>query len=144
MKWLKRILRPSKQQEKALAPLIRRAVLEVERRLVAAGGDSGPKELNHFADGLYAREIHLKAGTVFASKIHKYTHFLFVLSGRCQVVDEHYGAQEIVGPAMIKTLPLTKRAVRVLEDSVWITVHATDETDVDEIEKQIIAPDFGD
>jgi len=103
-----------------------------------------PPHVNHFADGMYARELFMPAGMIISSKIHITNHFCFVLKGKAQVVDEHKGGQVIEAPCMIKTLAGTKRVLKILEDSLWITVHATEETDVDEIEKQIIATDFPD
>jgi hypothetical protein len=94
---------------------------------------------DHFADGLYARELFMPAGLIITSKIHKTNHFAFVLKGKAAVLDENSGIQIIEAPCMIKTLAGTKRALHVLEDSLWVTVHATEETDVDKIEKQIIS-----
>jgi hypothetical protein len=99
-------------------------------------------EVNHFADGMYARELFMAKGTIFTSKIHKTNHFLFVLKGVAQVIDEKNGEQLMRAPAFLKTEAGTKRVIRILEDSVWITVHATDKTDVDEIEKDIISEDY--
>jgi len=39
----------------------------------------------------------------------------------------------------LSLLPGTKRIAEALEDCVWITVHGTDETDVELIEKTFIA-----
>lgn len=98
--------------------------------------------VDHFADGLYARELFMPAGIVVTSKIHKTNHFCFVLRGAAEVIDENSGYEVIEAPCMIRTKAGTKRILRILEDSLWITVHATMETDVDEIEKQIIATDY--
>lgn len=98
-----------------------------------------PPQVDHFADGMYARELHMPAGMLITSKIHKTNHFCFVLKGVAQVVDENSGGELIVAPCMITTKAGTKRLLRILEDSVWVTVHATEKTDVSEIEKDIIS-----
>lgn len=98
---------------------------------------------HHFANGMYARELFMPAGSVVTSKIHKTEHFALIVSGRVTVVQED-GTREIQAPYLTITKPGTKRALYVHEDTVWITFHPTDKTNVDEIEKDIIAEDFND
>jgi hypothetical protein len=40
------------------------------------------------------------------------------------------------------TMPGTKRALRIHEDTIWTTFHATELTDVAEIERTILAESF--
>lgn len=94
-----------------------------------------------FVDGAYIREIFMPAGVVLTSKIHKICHPFFVLTGRVSVVTEE-GLIEIVAPYHGITPAGTKRALHVHEDCIWITVHVTNKTNVDEIEEEIIAKDF--
>ena len=44
------------------------------------------------------------------------------------------------GPFSGITLAGTQRIIYVHEDTVWITVHVTDETNLGKIEKEIITP----
>lgn len=101
-----------------------------------------PAPIHHYADGMYGRELHLPAGMVIATKIHLTNHFLFVMQGRAQVIDENHGAEEIVAPCMIQTKRGTKRIWRVLEDLVIITTHATNKRNVADIEADIIAGEY--
>jgi hypothetical protein len=97
-----------------------------------------------FAPGTYAREIFLPAETFIVGKIHKHAHLNVVVRGRCTVVTE-FGRREIDatrGPVTFTSDAGTKRALFVHEDTVWITVHRTDSTDLAEIEREIIAPDY--
>lgn len=94
-----------------------------------------------FGDGLYVREIFMPAGTIIVSKIHKRTHPYFVLKGKAFVATET-GVVKIEAPYQGMTLAGTKRALSIIEDMVWITVHATKETELEKIEKEIIATDF--
>jgi hypothetical protein len=97
-----------------------------------------------FAPGTYAREIFLPAETFIVGKIHKHAHLNIVVRGRCTVVTE-FGRCEIDatrGPVTFTSDAGTKRALFVHEDTVWITVHRTDSTDLAEIEREIIAPDY--
>ncbi len=94
-----------------------------------------------FVDGAYVREIFMPKGLLITSKIHKVLHPYFVMKGKCAVVTED-SIEKIEAPHYGVTPPGTKRAIYIYEDTVWITVHVTDETDLDRIEEQIIAKDF--
>ena len=85
----------------------------------------------------------MPAGQLMVTKIHKKKHPFFVLKGECDVVSED-GTQKITGPYNGITLPGTQRLIYVREDTIWITVHATDKTDLKEIEEEVIAKDFSD
>lgn len=132
-----------------LASQFRGGVMEIEKALLDSGGAMGDEAyalpgcglFHHFGDGLYIRECHLGAGTLLTSKIHKTTHPAFVLKGKCRVLTEK-GIEDIVAPYYTLTTPATKRLIYVLEDTVWITVHATESQDLEVIEKEVIAKDF--
>lgn len=97
---------------------------------------------NHFADGLYVRELPMQARALWVSKIHRERHPFFILAGRAAVWSDDKGWHEIVGPHWGFTEPGTRRVIWTIEDTVWITVHANPEnTDsVDELEQRIIEP----
>ena len=44
----------------------------------------------------------------------------------------------------MSSLPGTKRAVYAHPDVVWTTIHLTNETDLDKIEAEVIAPTYQD
>ncbi len=105
-------------------------------------GDCCP--LNHnFAEGMYVREITMPKGMIFVTKIHKYSHPAFLLSGEVSILEEG-GARRIRAPASFITPAGTKRIVLTHEDTVWTTVHLNpnNHKDIDEIEKEIIAKSF--
>ena len=54
------------------------------------------------------------------------------------------GVKHVQAPHHGITKPGTKRIIYTHTDCVFVTVHATDKTDVDEIEKEVIAEDFND
>jgi hypothetical protein len=89
-----------------------------------------------FAPGVYARKMFIKAGVALTGKIHKYAHWNVLLRGRIVIVTET-GTKEMVAPAMFVSPPGTKRAGYALEDTEWVTIHPTQETDIETIEKQI-------
>ena len=103
-------------------------------------GDCFP--LKHtFATGLYIREITMPKGALLTSKIHKITHPYFVLRGDVSVMTEK-GMVRIQAPYSGITLAGTKRILYIHEETVWTTVHKTDETDLEKIEEEIIAKNF--
>jgi len=94
--------------------------------------------VHHFAHGIYAREITIKAGTLLTGKIHKTEHLNIVSKGRIAVWTED-GVKEVAAPFTMVSRPGTKRVGYALEDTVWTTIHATDETDLDKLEVELIA-----
>ena len=104
-------------------------------------GDCFP--LKHtFATGLYIREITMPKGAILTSKIHKVTHPYFVLKGDVSVLTAEKGVVRIKAPYCGITPAGTKRVLHVHEETVWVTVHRTDETDLKKIEEEIIAENF--
>ena len=94
-----------------------------------------------FVDDGYMREIFLPKGMIFVTKIHKKTHPYFIMKGDVSVLTEK-GIIRLQGPFSGITKAGTKRVIYTHEDTVWITVHATKETDLAKIEEEIIAKDF--
>ena len=94
-----------------------------------------------FAPGIYARKMFIPAGVALTGKVHKYAHWNIILRGRIRVVTEQ-GLREIVAPAMFVSPPMTKRAGFALEDTEWVTLHPTEETDPDKIEKEVVVDSY--
>lgn len=104
------------------------------------GDDCCP--LKHtFADGLYIREVTMPKGYLITSKLHKTTHPYFVLSGDVSVITPD-GPIRIIAPHSGITKAGTKRILYMNEETVWITVHATKETDLEKIEDELIAKTY--
>lgn len=96
-----------------------------------------------FADGCYIREIFNPAGELIVTKIHKKKHPFFLVKGKMSILTEN-GVEHIEAPYHGITVPGTKRIIYAHTDCVFITVHATEYTDIERIEKEIIAEDFND
>lgn len=127
---------------------IRARIGAFEKQLSFAGAEyenevgtvkNGLQHVNHFTDGLYARELWMPAGFILTSKIHRTNHLTFVMYGQAEVIDELAGPVFIEGPCMLKTKAGTKRALRILTDSMWVTVHATEETDEQKLEDELFS-----
>lgn len=97
--------------------------------------------MHYFAKGLYARAIHIPKGTLLTGKIHKQEHLNIVAQGVISVLTED-GPQTVRAPFTMVSKPGTKRVGYALEDTVWITVHATDETDVNKIDDELVVDTY--
>jgi hypothetical protein len=96
---------------------------------------------HHFAPGVYAREYFIPAGSLVIGKIHKTEHFNIICKGKCSVSTED-GPMVLEGPCVTVSRAGVKKAVYAFEDTTWITIHVTEETDPDKIEKEVIAKDY--
>lgn len=97
-------------------------------------------EVEHtFLPGQYLRKLAMPAGTLLVGKRHRHRHALIV-TGHVTVRTER-GMVKLQGTHVIDSLPGMKRAIYAHEDSVLITSHLTDETDLDKIEAYVIMPD---
>lgn len=99
--------------------------------------------VHYFSKGLYAREIFIPKGTLLTGKIHKTEHLNIISKGDISVVTEE-GTKRIQAPFTMVAKPGTKRVGYAHEDTVWTTIHATEETDLEKIEHELIAPTFED
>lgn len=99
--------------------------------------------LDHqFAPGVYMRTLNIKQGTLIIGKIHKHEHPNILSKGEVLVLTESGGVEHLTGPVQMISPAGTKRAVYALQDTVWTTIHLTDETDLKKIEDKVIAPSF--
>lgn len=98
---------------------------------------------NWFAPGVYARQIHLPAGSLVLGKIHKHAHLNLLLVGLVEVASEFH-TEMFAAPRIWVSEPGIKRAVRTVEDAMWVTIHPNpgDGQDMGEIEDEVIAPTY--
>lgn len=93
---------------------------------------------HYFSQGVYARELFIPKGTLLTGKIHKYAQLNIMSAGDISVLTDD-GVQRVQAPFTIVSPAGTKRIAYAHEDTVWTTIHGTDETDVDKIEMHFIA-----
>tara|TARA_R100000700_G_scaffold40757_1_gene57512 strand:+ start:10777 stop:11373 length:597 start_codon:yes stop_codon:yes gene_type:complete len=96
-----------------------------------------------FADGCYIREIFNPAGQLILTKIHKKKHPFFLMEGEMIVLTDN-GVETLKAPHYGITEPGTQRVIYSKTDCTFITVHATENTNIKEIEKEVIADDYKD
>ena len=99
--------------------------------------------VHHFAPGVYAREMRVPKGTVLTGKIHRHGHLNIMSQGDVTIAKED-GKARVKAPYSFISEPGTKRAFYAHEDTVWTTIHPTDETDLDKLETELIAKDYED
>lgn len=93
---------------------------------------------HRFAPGLYLREIFIPAGTLLTSATHKTEHPFVLAMGRIAVISENEGRTIYHAPHVGITTPGTRRALYAETDVVWVTIHKTDKTDLEEICAELI------
>lgn len=86
--------------------------------------------VHRFTPGMYIREILIPAGTLLTSAIHLTEHPFVISAGRIVVFSENEGRQLYEAPFTGITLPGTRRTLLAIDDTIWTTFHATQETDV--------------
>ena len=96
--------------------------------------------------GTYARQMFAPKGTLIVGKIHRHQHLNFIMQGKVSVATE-FGPRIYAAPCVFVSEAGLKRAIYVEEDALWVTVHQTKftgEENLDKMEDELIAPDYGD
>lgn len=98
---------------------------------------------HRFAPGVYLREIFMPAGTFVIGHQHNTEHFNLVIAGRASVMIEGK-VHQIVAPCIFKSGMEVRKVLFIHEDMRWLTVHPTDETNLDRLEEILItkSPSF--
>ena len=117
---------------------LERAILDLPPEQIV---DLEDATLHHFAPGVYVRELRIPAGTVLTGKIHKHEIMNILVSGTIRVTTDA-GIEELTGPMIFNSAAGSKKAGYALTDVVWLNVHPTESTDLEEIETEFIAPSF--
>ena len=126
--------------------MIREAIGGFEKKLLEAKEEDkvALKTFHDFAEGVYIRTVHMKAGTLITGKIHRIEHAVIVAQGKASVLSEEFGAKEISAPMVFISPAEAKRLFFIREDMIWTTVHPnpTNTRDLDELEKALILEDY--
>lgn len=100
-------------------------------------------ETRHFfSNGVYVREVYMPAGAVIIGKIHKDSHVNIISKG-CLIVSTENGMETLEAPYTFISPANTKRILRVVEDTIWTTIHPNPDNIKDEnkLEKLLIIPE---
>lgn len=115
----------------------------VAMELARASGAMSDVDMNlvhHFADGIYVRQLTIPAGTVIIGKKHKKECVNIMLKGDITIYAD--GDMERFTDHYIGVAPAgTQKAARAHKDTIWLCIHAVDNDNLEEIEKDIIIED---
>lgn len=95
---------------------------------------------HEFADGVYSRKMFVPSGSFVIGKMHRHSTYNILLQGSCTVFDGNE-TKDISAPFTFTSEPMVKKMAIFHEDSIWINIHPTTETDIDKIEEIFIVPD---
>lgn len=117
-----------------------KSLFVLQELLQTAGGvqqdDSIPID-HFFSDGLYARKMTMPAGALLVGKEHKQAHLAILLKGQVAVHSKQ-GECIYAAPYIVNVLPGDKRAFYSVTEVEWMTIHATEETDINIIESTLV------
>jgi len=115
-------------------------ILRIEQELLKLPQAECPVTHYHI-DGVYARSMFIPAGTLLTGKIHNFENIAILAKGRLRITNgtDSYIISE--GHIMVDP-PGIKRLGYAETDVVFITVHRTDNTEIDAIEDELVSDTF--
>lgn len=93
-----------------------------------------------FVPGMYCRRVYRPAGTLIVGKVHKHPHFFLCAKGEIIAWTES-GMRKLQAGDVVECQPGTKRVTLATQDSIGVTIHKTEKTDLDDIETELVEPD---
>lgn len=110
----------------------------MHRHPKAITGDSPLLPLKHtFGDGIYVRDLTIPKDTLVVGKIHRKRTLNVLLKGEITVLTEE-GVRRLKAPLYFISPAGSKKIGYTHEETVWLNVHPTEETDLDKIEAEVI------
>jgi hypothetical protein len=96
-----------------------------------------------FADGVYIRQMDMKAGSMVIGAIHNHLHAWFLLTGHLAVVTED-STEEFIAPCYVLATPGSKRVIYAIEDSIFVNIHKNPNNikDIEKLELEIVSNTF--
>ena len=90
-----------------------------------------------FSAGVYAKEARIPAGNILVQHKHKFDHLSILASGSVELIVD--GVKSIIHAPACLTIEANKHhGVKSLTDVVWYCIHATECTDINEIDEVLI------
>ena len=115
-------------------------ILEIERFIVEEMEPAEIEWVHRFAPGVYTREMIVPENVIMTGAIHKTEHISIFLEGEMLVPGDGEG-KVIEAPIVEIAQPGVKRIGYAIEQVRWLTIHVTDETDIDVIEDMFFTND---
>lgn len=96
-----------------------------------------PEVNHHFSSGVYTKEIKMPADYVMIQHKHKFNHLSILASGSIELSVD--GEIKVIHAPVCLTIEAdAHHGVKSLTDVVWYCIHATDCTDIDQIDEVLI------
>ena len=93
--------------------------------------------LHDFSKGVYLRQIMMPKGSLVLGKTHKTEHLNIVMSGSASVLIDGE-VKFIKAPYVFNSGKGIKKILYIHEEMIWATVHVTEETNMDKLEKLMV------
>lgn len=95
---------------------------------------------HHFAPGIYIREIVMASDTYIIGKIHKTEHFNILTKGSCLLIDEDGTTHQLKAGDIFISQQGVQKLLYIQQETIWLTVHASEEKDIDKLEESLAQP----
>lgn len=113
-----------------------RAKVEKVERVLERHPQTDCPVTHHFAPGVYLREILIPQGVLLTGAVHKTEHLSMLSKGHIFIINGEERL-ELIAPATVLSPKGVKRAIYAVEEAVWTTIHATNETDTDKLVSEL-------
>tara|TARA_R110002126_G_scaffold85558_1_gene207144 strand:+ start:2114 stop:2644 length:531 start_codon:yes stop_codon:yes gene_type:complete len=104
------------------------------------GTEQAAKELplEHFiCNKTYTRQITLPKDIILTGKVHNFDHTSIISKGDVTIMTPE-GVTRIKAPATWISKAGTKRLIYVHEETIWATIHQSEHTIVEDLEKELV------
>lgn len=122
--------------------IVRTQIMALKDRLMAQPGEHIEMMVEHTVlDGMYMRKLFIPKGSIVVGKIHRKACLNVVAMGDISVMTETGYARVQAGFTLSSPVGLQKVGF-AHEDTIFINVFRTDETDIDKIEAEIACESY--
>jgi len=115
-------------------------ILRIEKEMREFPNLTLPVE-HYQIDGVYVRSLFLPAGTLLTGKIHNFENIAILAQGTIRL-SNGTDAYVLTAPHIMVDNPGVKRIGYAETDVTFITVHKTANTEIDDIEKELVSDTF--
>jgi hypothetical protein len=96
---------------------------------------------HYLVNGMYARQILIPAHTAFVGRKHRIQHYFMCLKGGAMVTMDDGTIGNIKAGMVLMCQPGSQRIGVTYDDTIFVTVHRTQETDLPKIEDECVELD---
>jgi len=122
--------------------IVRKQIMDLKDKMLALEHGQEEMPVEHFLmNGFYTRKLFIKKGTLLVGKIHKKACINIVASGDISVMTES-GSKRVQAGYVQETPAWIQKVGYAHEDTVFINVFQTDETDIEKIEAEIACESY--